>query len=269
MSTDATTALQLSLVRGGRDGAEVLLGLVDPARAGDREQVSALVLADPRSAFAIVAQPKEVTGLTPRGAADVLDGLVGVFTDPEEARRRMDEAITPERQAEILQARGDLPSSAADVADPDVLLMTIMRDTADGFDDEAFWMFWLRAWALKLKDRFDWPEILEMEIDDDRTVRDFILAAVYIDAGLDDDESIDDISPDLFLEVGIDSDEGARRLQELEEDGRLPVMNDTDLERVRRRMAERRLEFERAVRTLTEQAADAAAAAAEEDEFKL
>lgn len=232
-----------------------------------RGDVRALVRSNPDVAFAIVALPKEKSGLTDRGAADVLEALVGEFSDEAEVRGRINAAIKTKRQVELMQARGDLPSSAADVISPEVVISAIFEDLANEEWYEK--LFTLRAWAMKLKDRADWQEILETEVDEGWTVFDHLVAAVFLCASGDENsfDGVPEIEPDRYDEVGLDRAVAEERLREMAHMRRLPRIKASELTKIRLRLAEKRKALEQAPRTLAEQTAAAADAVVEDDEL--
>jgi len=88
---------------------------------------------------AALARLNATQSLTNKGAADILDEIVGQIPSEEEARLLMEQTITTERLRLLLQARGDLPSSAAYVASLDTIAQAIMTDMIQQMrEDEGF-----------------------------------------------------------------------------------------------------------------------------------
>lgn len=241
------------------------------------ERVTALVLNDVRGALALLQKPPSETGLTLKGAADVLDEVVGRFTDPREAREAMAQHLTPERRVELLTGRGDLPSSAALVADADDVFAALLADLEDDAREETN-AYLLRAWMQeKLKDREDYADFLRREIGG-RTIRDHLLTLVYYEAKhvVMAQRNAEDVRPsarqvifsvtdDVFDDLGIDAEEGRAALRELVRQG-MPDLNAEAVTRAGKRLAERRRKFREAP-TSAVAAQDAAADAAERIKF--
>lgn len=241
------------------------------------ERVTALVQNDFRGALALLQRPPAETGLTLRGAADVLDEVVGQFTDPREARDAMAQHLTSERRVELLAGRGDLPSSAALVADADDVFAAMLADLEDDADEETN-AFLLRAWMQeKLRDREDYADFLQREVGG-RTIRDHLLALVYYEAkhvmhvqsNKENDRPsarlvIKSVTDDVFDDLGIDVEEGRAALRELVRQG-MPDLNAEAVGHAGKRLAERRRKFREAPTTVVV-AQDAAAEAAEKIKF--
>ncbi len=81
-----------------------------------------LFLADhPEQALAALEQDCVKLALSPKGAADALEIILGDMP-PERARELMESQLTSRRRSELIQGRGDLPSVAAHIAGlPDVI----------------------------------------------------------------------------------------------------------------------------------------------------
>ena len=261
--------LERRLEQGGKLAASVLVDLVqaDP-RKGDspeartdararRRAAMDVVRARPELGLAVLQSPKEITGLNDSGAAKILDELVGFYEDPDEARELLDNNIQPDRQVELLQARGDLPAAAADTVRPDVVLAAIFTDIEDGRLES---MLVLMSWAMKLKDRDDWEDILRMEVGE-LTVFDWLVGAVALHA-----KQVDSVTADMWVEVGVDPDEGHEAFEELDAAGVVLDIDPEDLEEVKVRLGELRREAE-AEPILADKAASAVEDLAEADEL--
>jgi hypothetical protein len=102
-----------------------------------------------------------------------------------------------------MRAQGaDVPSAIAMIADPEVVFAAMMDDVFHESDDEDVSHFLLLSWASKLKDREDWQEMLEAEIEGTRrTLREMLITSIVIVHDLfefDDEESDrDEGQPDL------------------------------------------------------------------------
>jgi len=265
------------IAKGDKEAGKLLLSLIMKTPKTDdlvpeedealiRNAVRKIIKEDPVFALEVVMRPSGTTGLTLRGVAEVLDAVVGQIEDPVVAREVIDATINRNRQVEILRARGDLPSSAADVVDQTVILSTIITDIHNEENFEQ--MFWLRAWAHKLKDREDWDEILEMEVGN-TTIKGLLVIAITLEGKLGANWSIEDITGDAFDEVGIDFAEGFDLLNEMIENQTLPEVTAIELERIKRNMAEKSEAAEKAPLTVAEEVAAVTAATVEDDEFKL
>lgn len=252
----------------------------------DRSGLRALVRANPKAALTVLNKPGSETGLSDRGAADVLDAVVGEFGDPDEVRGEIEASVRPQRQVELLRARGDLPSSAADVVDPSVVLTAVFDEVQEAasyvgslddgvIDDRVEQQLTLRSWAVKLRDRDDWDEVLEMEVGS-WTVFHHLLVAIFLeqrhnivrktDSGARY-LALEEIPADLFDQVGIDPAEAVEVLQEMLDDGQMPDIDDVDVQAIRLAMGEKRKVLDAAPRTLADSEAEAAEEAADAAEL--
>lgn len=243
------------------------------------ERVTALVQSDVRGALALLQKPSTETGLTVKGAADVLDEVVGQFTDPREAREAMEQHLTPERRVELLAGRGDLPSSAALVADANDVFAAMLEDLADDDIGEDTNVFLLRAWMQeKFRDRSDYADFLQREVGG-RTIRDHLLALIYYEAEYvariqrgDDVRTplvsrvVESVTDDVFDDIGMDAEEGRQALRTLAEERMLPRWDVAAAARAGERLAARRRKVREAPTTVVT-AQDAAAEAAGKIEF--
>ncbi|MEK7532140.1 MAG: hypothetical protein AAB579_00835 [Patescibacteria group bacterium] len=240
-------------------------------------EITALVRTDVRSALALLQKPPSETGLTLKGAADVLDEVVGQFTDPREARGAMEQHLTVERRVELLAGRGDLPSSAAIVADADDVFAAMLADLEDDAGEEMN-AHLLRAWMQeKLMDRDDYADFLNREIGG-RSICDHLLALVYYEAEHvmrtnsakgecpSARQVIDSITADTFDNLGMDPDEGRSALRWIVKRGMPKELTVEEAARAGKRLAERRRKVREAPTTVVV-AQDAASETAKKIEF--
>lgn len=264
------------------------------------DEIRALVWANPVSALERLRRSGEA-GLTRMGEASMLDEVVGQYADPAIARSVINENLTRERQIELVAARGDLPSSAAFVVDPEVVFEALLRElkenvgesdrAEDDFGGDTIVghpeadPFVILAWAHKYRERDDWTELLDRVIGE-YTVRDHLLIAIWNDAGCpqvfdeppeatshgegDDEDDGEDEGPhgrltdDLFDVVGLDSDEARNALSALISDGRAMRLSREAIDEAKSAIAERRR-----LRETAPLSSDAARGASEETKGEL
>lgn len=106
-------------------------------------------------------------GLTLKGQADVVDLTLGCVTN-EEATEMLRNHLTPDRVTELLRARGDLPSIAANVADVEMLQAVLVEELTKHKDDKdevqysaGFQAFY---WAMKLVDHPEYEKLLQTDL---------------------------------------------------------------------------------------------------------
>lgn len=300
MGTSAIV-LKQQMADPGKAGSLMKL-LLAPKGTEGRQEVMDLVKAEPQLALAALQHGDQALGLTPRGSADVLEEVIGAVGEDAAAAHLVEQNLTPERVAELLAARGDLPSAAAEVATLQQLIDAIREDVRphgtvlnpdpglvesstpfvgrppraaspedvdtstapedvleegdeDSFEDEeddngnvsaeahsdfaedekeepsgdvrllndpyltAQALLAFRSWALKLKGRKDYAELLMQRIFGSRIFRTYVLLAVYLEAHQPQDLS--EVTIDLYDSVGIDPEEGASELARILSRGEL------------------------------------------------
>jgi hypothetical protein len=208
-----TTALVTGFeaVAGGRKAAEVFRDAVSGSPE-TKSMALAVIAKSPERALALLQFSDEL-GLTPRGASDALDEVVGLFKNPAQARRLMKSHLTDDRMNELLLGRGDLPSTAATLVEKEAIIRVIAADI-DGTEGETERMFRIFVWAEKLKDRDDWDEILDERIGE-QTIRWHLIMFIWNRAGCpkegaededaeEGDSSGDEIGFGEYADVGLD-----------------------------------------------------------------
>ena len=223
----------LILKQGGSRAADALVNAA--ANRGDTALMRQAVRDDPKSALALISLPGEQSGLTNVGRGRVLDFVMAEFPDPEQAREMVEQAILHEDRVAILAAHGDLPHAAADVLSLDDVIAAMLHEVEDVkesrhlTEDDYYLSVMLRcgivkAWAFKLKDREDYEELLNRPIDGDLTIRDMVLISIATENGVygeevmvmldeDDPEPFgDELTNDMFENLGINPEEGRERL---------------------------------------------------------
>jgi hypothetical protein len=252
----------------------------------------------PEMALARLQQGDVPLGLTPKGSADILDELVGEVGD-DRASVLIRDHLTPDRLQELLAARGDLPASAIYVASREDVLAAIAGDVGSSHSQssEAFAAVVLRAWAYKIKDRSDYADILNMEVNG-RRFRDYLLALFWsdvrmhegrdrqqygadaeereddevlsadgADASPSDDELLEGVDVKDFEDLGLEPNEGLQALRDLLESGQLAKFDAVDISEARAELTARRKEIEQTPATLTEEARDRADEEADDLDF--
>lgn len=229
-------------------------------------------------------------GLTAKGNADALDEVIGAIGDDTRATQLIADHMTSGRLVELMAAQGELGSAVILVADPNLVIQAIMEDIGSGaVGDDANSLYCLRAWALKLKDRKDWDEILEHEILD-RPLFDWLVWASWLWLGCPDlvffrtneDRDMEGkiIEPDedeeeeeesnapvgdsvvyrqllaLFEEVGLDCTEAENRLRKLHDSDELKSFGEEELLEARLAYSIRREERANAPKVEAEEVAE-------------
>lgn len=268
-------------------------------KSGYKDKLHAIVQ-NPQPALRLLGEAAGPGTLTIRGMADALEDIIGSIPDAETAREMLAQNVHEDRLTEMLQARGDLPSTVAYVADLDDVLAAIVfelkldslnhsratrtsavplppserredadedreasamedRDAEDldndeddedddededGFRSEIVLppidLYILRAWAVKIMDRSDYPEFLQKELAG-LTIYQHLLLQIWLDAVAEGTTDPHAIPPAAFDEVGIDPLEGQERLTALLDTlDELPAVTKDDLESARIELSARR-----------------------------
>jgi len=99
-------------------------------------------------------------GLTLKGQADIAEFVLGNLTD-EKAAEMLQSHLTPDRVTELLRARGDLPSVAANVANVEMLQAVLVEELASEHYGASFMAY---VWAIKLHDHPEYEELLKTSL---------------------------------------------------------------------------------------------------------
>jgi len=236
-------------------------------------------------------------GLTAKGNADVLDEVLGTIEDASHARKLMHENLSSERLRELLLARGDLPAVASDLAPLEDVLAAILdevhedlqkraesgedrsnmrlpehvgledddNDEEDDDDDDPVFLqsplplLRLFDWALKLRDRVDYSEFLELKVGH-HTVCDLLALAVWEQNGCPD--QLESVPGDEFERVGLDHDHGRVLLGGLLEGDEIVRFGAQEIEEARIELSRQHAAVEKAPQLLSPQAAKSKAAEA-------
>lgn len=201
---------------------------------GGDSTIKSLVSHDPGTALALVADCEDRQLSIPM-RAQAIDEVLGLISDPEKARRVLNDHVVPSSQAELVAAHGDLYSVILQVADQEVVLAALAQDAGD--DHQVGAALLIRAWAQNLKDREDYDELLQMEVGE-YTLYNLLLAAIRSESRSP--------TPDMWEGVGLDPFEAQQDFEELLASGRLPNINEIDVELARRNLRERGRVFESA-----------------------
>lgn len=253
------TALAIVRLIGNASGRVSLMARVaDDAERVAIEETRAMIRSNPAGALAIIGDRKN-NRLSLWQNSLFMDEIVGQIEDPEVAQQLIADHISDGYTEELLAVRGDLPSSAATVVDPYRMVGAMMRDIGIGEVDIAARALVFMAWSLKAKDRSDWGEILEMEIEG-LTVMDLILLGLRVEYS--------DLTPDVFEDHGINALDGRERLRELRQER--AGLDELDVEQARTALGKLRMvaaaNKDGDLNSLAAAAAASVAAAAEEDE---
>ena len=205
-----------ALSKGG-EGAGELLGVlaakasgVDPKDADGNPvgpetvaEIKKAVQANPEHALMVLAS-SNACGLSLRGRSQALDAVIGLIGDDEASIEMVRGQFTASALAALMCAQGaDVPSAIAMIADPEVVFAAMMDDVFHESDEGNLSHFLLLSWASKLKDREDWQEMLETEIEGThRTLREMLITAIVIVHDLferdeDEEDDRDEGQPDL------------------------------------------------------------------------
>ncbi len=199
--------------------------------SGYREAMS-IVATQPQAALAALQSID--AELSPQGAAKILEEVVSNAPDNASATKLVDEHLSKARQAELLAARSDLDSVAADIVSLDVVLQAMRKDLGENIefdeyegedtetkpnstptpsqagvlkqeDDEYEGVadrtkvlratYVARSWARKLRDRADYQEILGARLVGQMTFLECLLIGLANDA-LRELNAFDEDAPD-------------------------------------------------------------------------
>ncbi|HAU66371.1 MAG: hypothetical protein UT30_C0001G0045 [Candidatus Uhrbacteria bacterium GW2011_GWF2_39_13] len=171
--------------------------------------------------------------------ARVLEEIVSLVSDPAQVRQLLSTHLTDEATAEMIAVMGDRPSVAAQIVDIQTVLAALemdvgMNDATSGLEASLL----LRAWALNLKDRPDWEQELDLPLGSS-TLRVLLVAAIFDEYG----GEASDITPDVWLEVGLNPDEAQELLTRLIEQDELPEFSELSIAAARKQLRERTKAF--------------------------
>ena len=233
-----------------------ILRLVEFPNHAASVETRAMIRSNPAGALAILSD-REGNQLSLWQSANLLDEIVGQIQDPLAAADLIRGHVSDGYLEEMLAVRGDLPASAVEVVDVERLIGAMLRDIGVGELDVPARALVFMVWSLKAKDRADWDELKEVEIDG-LTVTDLILLALQ--------SEFNDLTPDVFETHGLDCIEGRQRLRELRRER--AGLDQIDVERARKALGKLAEVAERddQLGSLASAAAAAVVAAAEEDE---
>ena len=173
--------------------------------------------------------------------ARVLEEIIVLVNDPNEARELLASHLTPEATAEMIAVMGDRLSAVSQIVDFNVLVAALEMDV--GIKDSTSALepsLLIRAWAMNLKDRPDWEEELDYEIGS-YTLRELLVSAVFYEEG---QEKLHVITPDSWMAVGLDPDEADELLRRLIERDELPEFDELSIAQARKNLRERTQRFE-------------------------
>jgi hypothetical protein len=201
------------LLNGGKDAGDVFAAAFSKTDSEEKSAALSVIQKNPEIALARL-QNYEDTRLTLRGGAEALDLILEAVT-PEEARRIMEAHLTHPRRIELLSGRGELASVVIQVCDPAEAFQAMILDVFGNgrvMSPTALTLVQIRAWAMKLMDRLDYDDILEMPIRH-HTFKEWLILLLASEN--------DEVSLDQYDDLGIDPDEGSKILSELKQKGRL------------------------------------------------
>ncbi|MFH1946656.1 MAG: hypothetical protein ABIJ23_00650 [Candidatus Magasanikbacteria bacterium] len=145
--------------------------------------VRASIAQDPVRALTILVQGRESTSLNLTGQARVFEDILGEIPDLDKALQMVQDHLTPDYLAELLAERGDLPSTAAEIATAEMLATAFrvrINDLTQGGHFAYLYLFEVRAWALKLKDHREFEEWLDQSIGT-ATIREQVVQACWLE----------------------------------------------------------------------------------------
>lgn len=106
------------------------------AQRKGHEDIRALIKHEPGTALAALQMGDAELGLGSKASADVLESVIQIVDDDEAVKELMQLHLTPDRRAELLAGRSNLPSAAVTLATPDDLIRAIrlemQEDAASG-----------------------------------------------------------------------------------------------------------------------------------------
>lgn len=270
-----------ALASGGRAAGEILsaLGAVasgrnpmddngNPVDQDTIREIKKAVGNDPGTALTILSSDN-TTGLSCFGRAQALDAVIGLVGDDEASAEMVRARFTSSMLVDIVRAQGDLLSAIAMIAEADIVFDAMLSDAFDTEDREHFSHFVLLSWAAKLKDREDWGDMLEQEVEGAmRTLREVIISSIMFvhhpfdevvdDGDLHDGEYADEEDVTLSAEVVEMFGRYGIEVDSFEEISEYQIeVDDDELEEARRRYTLRRAALRSAPLREAEHAASA------------
>jgi len=224
-----------------------LVSTSDLKRLADGDKAALItVRQNPGSALALLSEMRQQDEMNVGAQSRVMELVVGEISNRNEARSLLLDNMTDDHVRELHAHRGDLPSVMDDVASADDLVETLLLDLNQYMSgDSTLNSFYIRGWALKLRDRDDWDELLEKEIFG-FTLRDHLIIACYWDSfatGVYDEQYEADVTDDMFVGLGVDPEEGRERLRELLDEDVVPEINLADLAAFQQSIVDRHREL--------------------------
>ena len=120
------SALTLRDLESAGSGSQVLKSLLSKD-AKQHAEACALVSAHPRAAIQLLQNSAEDLKLTDRQRADVADEVLALGGESSEVEQMVADSLTPEAQAELFRARGDLPSVLQAFMTPSGLALALAK----------------------------------------------------------------------------------------------------------------------------------------------
>lgn len=152
----------LAVLEGNPRGAAA--ALLDAIERKDGGAVRTMVRTSPIAALIVIRMDESETGLSTRLRAEALE-MVVEETQPDLVRELLEEHLTSDLRSELVAARGDLPSAAAMAVSIDDVFAALLKDMEGARGPMGLSApFHLKAWAIKLRDRSDYEELLKTEL---------------------------------------------------------------------------------------------------------
>lgn len=159
-----------------------------------RQTALAVIRNSPETALQVLAKNSGNLPMSVRAKA--FDDIIGEVKSPAKAQAMVKANFTKAQTTELLAARGGLPSAALFALSMEQVVSAMLHDMTDSGakDREAdvvYMAITVLHWVEMLKERKDWPQILEMDVGlGDLTVQDLLLLGFWHqkDHGLEVDE---------------------------------------------------------------------------------
>jgi hypothetical protein len=147
-----------------------------------RQTALAEIRQSPETALQVLAENSGNLPMSVRARA--FDDIIGEVSNPAKAQAMVTANFTQAQTTELLAARGGLPSAAVFALSREQVVSAMLLDmTNDGVTGDVSVVYMavtVLQWVEMLKERKDWPQILEMDVGSaDLTVMDLVLLGFW------------------------------------------------------------------------------------------
>ena len=169
----------------------------------------------------------------------ILDEILSLIPDPEEARVLMEKHPLPEVLAGIVAEGGSKFSVAVQIIDIHTLLSALQYGVDQGSQVGLRACFLIRSWADNMMERPNWEEELDLLIGS-YSLRTWLIASVFEEMS----RELEDITSDQWTQVGLDPDDAMEELARLIRTDGLPEFDELSMAQAMEDLRSRREAFE-------------------------